>query len=233
MAKNSICVITPSVRMAGLKLVQKALEQQGWTEFDWIVCSPEDPHTWATWVPNPKKNIGDYWAIYKAYNAMIKKADCELIVSWQDYTYARPDTLERLWSHYQSNPKGIIGVVGNKYENDEWLVKTWQDPREVGNGFSQCPYIEVEWNLCSVPKQAIVDVGGFDEELDKYSSLCGAGEAFRINQIGGYQFFLDQSIKTYSTEHGRLRHWDEYSPFNGIWQRKQEEYKKNPKLNYL
>ena len=231
--RNKITVITPTVRPEGLNLVQKALEQQEFTNFDWIVCSTENPHTWATWIPNPKKNEGDYWAIYKAYNAMIRQADSELIVSWQDFTYAKPDTLERLWFHYQNDPKSIVGAVGNKYQNDKWLVKTWQDPREKGFDFHEVLPQEVEYNLCSFPREAVYAAGGFDESLDQYSSVCGLDFSMRLAIIGGYKFFLDQSIKSYSTEHGRLKDWEENEPFNGPWQKKLEEYNHNPKLNFL
>jgi hypothetical protein len=236
--KNKITVISPSVRMEGLKLVQKALEQQQFEEFDWIVCSPENPHTWATWVPNPPKKEGDYWTIYKAYNAMIREADGELIVSMQDYTYTKPDTLERLWFHYQNDPKSIIGAVGNKYQNDKWLVKTWSDPRINGDlgSFSSCDFNAIELNLCSFPKEALCAIGGFDEFLDRYSSLCGYGELERLSDLGGYSFKLDHSINTFSLEHGRLPKWEENEPFSGQYEER-KQYLKNvgkwPVLDYL
>lgn len=56
---NKICVITPTIRLEGLKLVQKALEEQTFTDFDWLICSRQDPKIdWATWIPDNLK--GDY-----------------------------------------------------------------------------------------------------------------------------------------------------------------------------
>lgn len=231
----SISIITPSVRHEGLKLVERSLRQQTFTDFEWIVGSPTPPTLTIDykWVKDPPKNEGDYWTLYKCYNAMIKEAEGDLIISWQDYTYVKPDTLERVWTHYQANPKAIIGVVGNKYSDETWTNKIWKDPRDRGDDFIDCPFFDVEWNWCAIPKQALYDVGGFDEELDKYSSLCGADVAQRLEFLGTYQFKLDKSIKTYSTEHGRLPEWEEHSPFGEVWKNKVKQYRANYKLNYL
>jgi len=231
-----LSVITPTVRHEGLKLVEKALKQQT-MEYEWIIGSPTPPTLTIPyiWVEDPPKRDGDYWTIYKCYNEMVRRAKGDLIISWQDYTYARPDTLERLWFHHRAEPKTLVGVVGNKYSDETWRVKTWKDPRETDKfgSFYPCYFNDVEWNLCAVPRDAIYEVGGFDEELDKYSSLCGLDVLARLNFKGGYDFKLDQSIKTFSTEHGRLPEWDKFSPFNGVWERKLKEYKTNPILGYL
>lgn len=219
-----ISIITPTVREAGLALVDKALKRQTFRDFEWIVVRPEG-----------KKPDGLYWTLYRDYNRGLRQSIGELIVSWQDYTYVPPDTLQRLWYHYTQEPKTLVGAVGNKYSDETWTNKTWQDPRESNkNGtYHQCYYNDIEWNFCSIPKEAIYVVGGFDEDLDKYSSLCGLDVLARLAIIGGYDFKLDQTIKTYSTEHGRLPNWEENSPFNGVWQRKLEEYQKQPILDYL
>lgn len=41
--KNKICVITPTIRLEGLDLVRRALEEQTFTDFDWLICSRKDP----------------------------------------------------------------------------------------------------------------------------------------------------------------------------------------------
>jgi len=233
--KIKISVITPTVRPEGLALLEKSLRQQTFRDFEWIVGSPKPPKLAIDykWVKDPPKNEGDYWTLYKCYNAMIKECTGDFIISWQDYTYVKPDTLERMWLHHLTNPKSLIGVVGDKYSDDTWTNKTWKDPRDRGYGFVACPFHEVEWNFCGVPKEALYSVGGFDEDLDKYSSLCGADVAVRIEIMKQFDFKMDQDIKTYSTEHGRLPEWDEHSPFGKVWLSKLEEYKENPKLNYL
>lgn len=57
------------------------------------------------------------WTLNRDMNTAIKKAQGELIISWQDYTYAKPDALEKFWFHYKQNPKAVISGVGNKYED--------------------------------------------------------------------------------------------------------------------
>lgn len=215
-----ITVITPSVRPKGIELVARALKRQTFRDFEWIVEKPEG---------KPK---GLYWTIYRDYNRAVRKAKGELIVSWQDYTYADPQALEKFWTHYQNEPKTIVTGVGNKYEDEEWTVQTWQDPRERDDqgSFYGCYYNDIEWNFCSIPKKAILEVGGFDERLDKYSSLCGLDVLDRLNIKGGWDFKIDQTNKSYSLEHGRLPGWEENSPFNGAYDKIRKEYLKNPVL---
>ncbi len=219
MDKNLISVISPSIRPEGLKLVEKSLKRQTHTDYEWLVDTSNE------------KNEGDYWGVYKAYNRLLKKAKGELIVSWQDYTYASPDTLEKFWFHHITEPRTIVGAVGNKYADDTWTVLTWQDPREQGMSYQECPWMSVELNLAAFPKEAFYAVGGFDEYLDKYSSLCGIDVLDRLRLLSGYKFKLDQTIKTYSLEHGRLPLWDEHTPFNGAYTERRKSYTK--KLPYL
>lgn len=235
-----ISVITPTVRPEGLKLVEKALKRQTLKDFEWIIIHPKSSEIGTLGVPvvdviEPEKQIGDVWTLNKAYNAAIRQAKGELIVSWQDYTYADPETLERFWTHYQQEPNVLVGAVGNKYEDDTWTVKTWQDPRENNDNGVYYPvwFSDIEWNLNSVPKQALYDVGGFDEELDKYYGMDGYSVNARIARIGGYDFKLDQSIKSYSTEHSRLPDWEEKNAIHGPYQDRAKAYLANPKLTYL
>lgn len=231
-----ISVLTPTIRQGGLSLLREALRRQT-VPFEWIIGSPfkpeiDIPHKW---VKDPPKEKGDYWTLYKIYNAMIREATGDLIITWQDFTHTPPDTLERFEFHFKNEPKTIVGAVGNKYADTDWKVKTWQDPREradQGSFYEVFPQ-DVEYNLCSLPRKAIYAVGGFDESLDKYSSVCGMDISMRLEILGGYTFKLDQSIKSYSTEHGRLANWEENEPFKGPWQEKLKEYKKNPILGYL
>jgi len=238
-----ISVITPSVRPEGLKLVEKALRRQTFKDFEWIIVSSFLPVTLleVRWLEEPEKKKDDLWVLNKAYNTAIQEARSDLIVSWQDYTYAKPDTLEKFWFHYQQDPKKLITAVGNKYSDETFTVQTWKDPRERDDQgtFYPCYWNDIEWNLCSVPKQAVLDVGGFDEEMDKYYGLDGFNVLNRIQDVGGYDFWLDQTIKSYSLEHGRLagEKWDELNWMKDnrynthVARRKQEG--KWPVLSYL
>lgn len=225
-----ISVITPTVRPEGLALVEKALQEQSFRDFHWLIVSPEkvmdkvlkiwpDPGKDVTvgFQNEPKKKKGDVWALNKAYNQAIETAKGELIISWQDYTYAKPDTLEMFWKHFEDEPKTLISAVGNKYENDNWDIMLWKDPRERDDqgSFYQVYPADIEWNLCSVPRQALYDVGGFLEDFDQRYGMDGYNVNERINAIGGYDFKIDQSIKSYSLEHGRL-HGEKWDKMNWL-----------------
>lgn len=219
-----ISILTPSVRPEGLALVEKALSRQTYTDWEWIVQGRDGD------LPD-----GLVWTLNRDYNKAIRKAKGDLIVSWQDWTYADPDTLEKFAFHYSQEPKTLVTAVGNKYANEEWLVKTWQDPRERDDQgtYYPCFFNDIEWNLCSVPKQALYDVGGFDEDLDKYFGMDGFSVLERINLIGGYDFKIDQTIKSYSLEHGRPKDWEEKNALHGPYNEFSQRYLENPILPFL
>ena len=198
--ESMISVITPSVRPKGLKIVEKALNRQSFKDFEWLV--------------NDKRYKGGVWGLNRAYNDLIRQSKGELLVSWQDWTFADPDCLEKFWLHFQAEPKTLVTAVGNKYADDTWMVKTWQDPRQRDDqgSYYQCFPWDIEWNLCSVPKQALYDIGGFMEDFDfEGYGMDGLGVNERINEIGGYDFKIDQSIKSYSLEHDRPKDWDKFN----------------------
>lgn len=244
-----ISVITPSIRPEGLDLVRKALGRQTFREFEWILVAPlelEDPINKVIgkelfrlpsfeYVIEPPKEQGDVWALNKAYNKAIRVAKGDLLVSWQDYTFADPDALEKFWFHFQKDPRVFVSGVGGKYKDDTWNVKTWADPRERNDQgpFYPCYFSDIEWNFCAVPKQAIYDVGGFDESLDSYFGMDGYSVNDRANMIGGWDFWLDQTNKSYSIHHDRPKKWEEMNAIHGPYGIKRLEYLKNPKLSYL
>lgn len=219
-----ITVITPTVRPEGMKLVEKALNRQTFKDFEHIVVMPEG-----------EKPAGLVWTLNRDYNRAIRQAKADLIVSWQDYTFAPHDTLERFYRHFEHEPKTLVGAVGNKYQDEQFIIEVWRDPRlNTQNGtYYPCYFQDIEWNLCSVPRQALYEVGGFDEELDQWYGMDGYSVNDRISMIGGYEFKLDQLIKSYSMTHGRAQDWEEKNAIHGPYQAKRSEYLKNPRLSYL
>lgn len=235
MENVKISVVTPTVRPQGLGLVQKALKRQTFKEFEWIVVSPTQPSLDCIWIIDPPSQDGDCWSLNKAYNAALKVAKGELIVSWQDFTYAKPDTLERFWEHYQQEPQTLVTGVGNKYEDDTWTVVTWKDPRERDDqgAYYPCYFNDIEFNLAALPAAAFKAVGGFDEELDKHFGMDGYSVVDRLNLVGGWDFKLDQTIKSYSLEHGRSPDWEEKNAIHGPYNQRRNYYLANPILDYL
>lgn len=222
---TQVSVVSCSVRPEGLKLVEKALKRQTFKDWEWIQQGK-----------SRENRAGEYWTIYTDYNEAVKKAKGELIISIQDHTFFKPDALQKFWQHYQDDKKSIISGVGNKYSDDTFTVMTWKDPRQRDDygSFYQCMPEDLEWNFLAIPKEAIYAVGGFDEYFNAYSSLCGLDVIMRLDILGGYKFYLDQTNITYSTEHGRMKDWDKFTPFNGVWQKRLQEYRVAKfKLDYL
>lgn len=248
--KVKISILSPSIRPFGVSLIDVALARQTFKDFEWLVCGPLDKerlfnknirYNKHKYIGNPPLKKGMYWDLNSSYNKLIKKARGELIISWQDYTFADPDCLEKFWFHYRQEPKTLVSAVGNKYDAvyPELGAKVWQDPRErddQGSFYGVYPQ-DIEWNLASIPKQALYDVGGFDESLD----FLGFGmDAYQVNHrlddLGGYDFKIDQTIKSYSLVHGRVENWDRDNVLGEKYQTHTNKLKlggKWPKLEYL
>jgi len=207
-----IAILTPTVRLEGLELVDKALQRQSDKEFMWYICSPEAPNMKTTfvWVKDNPVKKGNVWTLNEAYNRLFDAARESTFISWQDHTFAKPDTVAKFKAHLKHEPETFVTAVGNKYQDDSWMVETWRDPRmrDDQGSFYQCYPNDIEWNLCAGPCQAIAEVGGFDEYMDKFFGLDAFSVMQRIEEMGGYDFKIDQSIKSYSTEHKRNVSWD-------------------------
>lgn len=234
MYKNKISVFTPSIRKEGLDIVEKALNEQDFEDFDWYIGSPFKPDTkWATWVKDDFK--GGVWSLNRVYNKMIKESNGDLIVSWQDFTYGDSDILSTLWKRYEDNKKSLVSVVGNKYYDDTFFLESWFDPRATAMPFRETSFRDVEWNLCSCPRKALEEIGGFMEDLD----YCGFGmDGYCVNERLSeldYKFYLESSVRSYSLMHGRVKNWDEKNLLF-IWndiKNKLKSQGKWPKVEYL
>lgn len=212
-----ISVITPSIRKDGLDIVKKALENQTFdkNEFEWLVCSPSPlPKRFTklnyTWVDDDSEH--GFWALSRSYNKLFEAAEGELIVSLQDWIHIEPDGLQKFWENYEKmGPKSIITGCGDQYERlDKWgkpEIKIWSDPRKTekyGSFYELGNFDDIEFNWCCFPKQAVLDVGGADNILD----FLGFGAdlyqmADRLNDFGGYKFYIDQTNESFSIRHDR------------------------------
>lgn len=245
-----ISIITPSIRPAGVELVDTALARQTFKNFEWLICGPlgaaelfnkNIEYSKHKYLGNPPLKEGMYWDLNFSYNRLIKESAGELIISWQDYTFADADALEKFWFHYQNEPKTLVSAVGNKYREvyPERKEQLWQDPRErndLGMFYSVYPQ-DIEWNLCSVPKQALYDIGGFDEGLDFVGfGMDGYQVNHRLDDLGGYDFKIAQDIKSYSLVHGRVENWDKHNVLGPKYEQRVTELKQSgkwPVLDFL
>lgn len=171
----------------------------------------------------PKDPKAKTW-LNHAENEAIRASQGELIVLLQDYIYIDPDALEKFWLQYQQNKKALISGVGHQYAfpgkehvvNPEGMITvfekplkakpeivSWVDPRirsDFGS-FYACSPNDIEFNFCALPRQALYDVGGCDEE---YDYIGHAWDNCSVSQRAcaiGYEPFLDQSNISRSIQH--------------------------------
>lgn len=231
---TKVSVLTPSIRPKGLEIVKKALDMQTFRDFEWIVGSPKK--TMGIWVEDTYRD--GFWSLNRIYNRMIEKAGGRLVVSWQDYTWAGSDALSKFWNMFVGNNKSVVTGVGHKYSDDGWKEIVWRDPRDNGQlGAFRCLPIAVEFNYCSIPRKALIDIGGFDEEMDYLGyGMDGISIVQRIEACGDYDFLIDQTNRSYSLQHGRHSGWEENNLIHGGYSERRQELIENgswPKLNYL
>jgi len=211
---TKISVITPTIRPEGLKLVKQALSYQDFRDWEWIICSPKTMEDEVRnvvgsfdfkFIGNPPLKSWQVWDLNYSYNRLIEKSEGELVVSWQDYTFADPDVLFVLWKHYLEDKKAVVSVLGNKYPDDDFDIPAWIDPRYE---YEKPTWEDIEWNFCSCPKDLLYKIGGFCEEMDRMFGLDGFSVNQRLYKAGIARFKLEKQSKTYSLFHGRVEDWD-------------------------
>ena len=234
-----ISIVTPTLRPNSLEMNHKCLERQTFKSYEWLVVSPYE-YKHAIWIPEPEKKEGNYYNLNAAWNAAFKVAKGDLIISIVDLLYFLPDTLERLWGHYQANKKSCISLTGNQYdriENGKPEGLVWTDPRVKDNQtFYEIPPYDLELCIASLPKKGIFDVGGMDEEYDKSPAWSEKELACRMAAIG-YKCYIDTTIEYRALHHERLNSkWDKLYPISTA--RFVKDYKdiqegKRTKIDYL
>lgn len=206
-----IDVVTPSVRNDQLDMVKKCLDRQTFKDFTWHIVGPVDRAT----VKEPEKREGDYYNLNKAWNAAYRQAKGRLIVSIVDGLWFPPDTLEHLLNHYLMNNKACVTCIGHQYdrvENGKPEHMVWRDPRARTDqgSFYEVPHTEMELCIASFPRQAVLDVGGVDEEFDKFAALSEKEMMARMYKAG-YKTYISQTIEYRAIQHPRLSTtWDEH-----------------------
>lgn len=214
-----ISIITPSVRPEALKVVENCLNRQkpnGMLAYEWIVVSPEEYGFGEMNLKDPPKRESDFYNLNKAWNAGLKKAKGDLFVSIVDGLWFPPDTLARLWDHYQRDPMSCISLTGDQYdkvENGKPEHKVWVDPRRKGVSFYEIPPYDLELCIASLPMKGVKEVGGFDEEFDKFPAWSEKDLVCRMAKIG-YKCYIDESVEYRAVKHDRISgsKWDKLYP---------------------
>lgn len=232
-----ITVITPTIRPDGLEIVETALKRQTNQNFEWLVGSSFRPQVGACkWVKDDFK--GGAWTLNRIYNKLVRESQGDIIVSIQDFTFFDATALERFGTQLRLLTGAVLSGVGDKYEEVYPYPsgKFWRDPRDSGTGnIREAGFFgDIEFNFCALPKGFFYDVGGFDESLDFLGyGMDGYSVMERLYLKGGYKFYIDEGIKSYSLAHGRAKDWEEKNLIHSGYKLKAKEYEDSPVLQYL
>ncbi len=177
-----ISVLTPTIRTNGLAKVHESLKNQTFQDFEWLVEAG---------FPHRGNDLN------QAYNRLIKRAQGELIVSWQDFIYTDEFHLQKCWDAYQEHPDTFFTCPVGKLKEDgvKWDWRNTDHPMdwrmwEIDMGF--------------VPKKLLYDVGGFDETLDRNTwSGDNVVVGFKAQQKG-YKFGNLKTAPCYAVDHDAL-----------------------------
>lgn len=162
--RPKISVITPTIRgIDALKRVEEGLKKQQFRDFEWIIK-----------ISNVFPNGSDLNA---SYNQLIRASRGELIVFIQDYIEPNPAGLEKFWHAYIHDSRQFL-TAPVKFENKDW------DWRKYRQEYESCTFAEWEINWAAAPKSALIEIGGFDEELDKFWGFDNVNVGLRATMAG-------------------------------------------------
>lgn len=210
-----ISVLTPSIRPKGLEITQESLKSQSFTEFEWLT----------------EIGLGNKHDFNQAMNRMVKRSQGELIVIVQDYIKLPNDFLEKCWNIYQSNKDTLITFPVGKSKSLDYDGDIKWDWRKMPQARMNCDMWEIDTGMCG--KHVLEACGGFDERLDEYWSMDNVSVGKRAELLG-FKFDFIPDVLCVAYDHDAfIEHpfRKDYKPVfvNMIM----EEYRKNPKLNYL
>lgn len=241
-----VSILTPTVRIDGLDVVQESLEQQTFKDFEWLIGSKEDPkRSNSHWIRDDF--TGGFWSLNRIYNSLFKHSKGDIIVTLQDWISIPPDGIEKFVTAVEETG-GVVSGVGDQYESIDEMgipqVRVWADPRKTdkhGSFYEIFPN-DAEWNWCAFPKKLIFEIGGMDERLDY---LGFGGDQFQVGERWddvGVKFYIDQTNESFTVRHDRSAHggqknWDgNHVLFNGAYNKRKQELiqqGKWPRLDYL
>jgi glycosyltransferase involved in cell wall biosynthesis len=164
---TKLSVITPSIRPQGLEITRQSLLSQTFRDFEWLVD--------INWTGKHDLNA--------SLNRLLLRSKGEIVVFLQDYIKIEPDALQRVIDTYKN---GIFFTypVGKTNTLDYSGNVKW-DWRKHKQGEVHWQQWEIDFGSCS--RQELIDIGGFDEELDKYWSCDNVNVGCRAD-LAGYKF---------------------------------------------
>ncbi len=232
MTKPRMSIITASCRPEGLPILWQCLGRQSFQDFEWLIAMPEASlgklkidSKKIRLMAEPPKREGDFYALNKAWNLLIREAKCELLVFMVDWIWFEDDTLEKFWKHFQVNPGVGVNSLGDHFRAVDTRLPGQHKPEVFWRGDDRLEQLKDinldEWDgypathwenaCCSLSRSKLIEVGGFDEEYDTVAANSEKEAALRM-YTAGYRFQLDQSIVIRNYTHEKestVQEWDE------------------------
>lgn len=210
-----ISVITPSIRPKGLAVVQAALAEQTFQDFEWLQE-----------ISIPKQG----YDLNHAYNRMLRRARGELVVFYQDYIRIPKDGLEKFWQRYSQNSRTFITAPVGK--TLDWKSVRW-DWRS--HEAAQIDWMRWEIDWAASPLAALREIGGFDEWLDEHTWTFDNVNVGLRALLAGYNFAIlrDNPAVAYDHDQVMVHPWREKNYHPEFHNQRLEEFRQGLKLKYL
>lgn len=244
-----ISVLNVTKRHGGIDILHNNLRKQTEKDLELIIVDElydERHKEVADYVSVPLKHIkprpkgeGDVWNLAKAYNDGLRVAEGELVVVVDDFIWMQPGAISRFWEAYMekgkalftgvghkapyppvTNPKGKITIFSEDYRSRPAGIVE-QDTRidgrthleEVNHSFFELAY-------SAFPLSVAKEIGGFDEDTDKF--YCGQDRNFALRcHLRGYSVYMDRGNENIGLFH------QGFNPRPDDWE--ERHYNKNPR----
>lgn len=215
--RPTISVLTPSLRPEGLEMVNRCLARQTFKDFEWLISLPaslsgvvkvERPGVRV--FSDPPMAEGDFYALNKAWNQLVKNAHGDILVFCVDWIWFPPRSLEifRDW-HLEAPNLGITGL-GHHYRTvvNHRPEVLWESDHRVGPEID--PHL-MEFAFAALPAKDVLKADGFDEEFDQVAGMSEKDLCVRMAEQCGNAFILDERIEYRNWTHPKewsREQWD-------------------------
>lgn len=175
-----ISVLTPSIRPEYLYITQHALEQQTFTDFEWLV-------------EVGLRNRG--FMLPTDLNKMLRRAKGERVVMLQDCIRIEAEALERINALSNDFYTFPVGKVKDFVDTPVW---DWREHKcwEVDEN-------HWEADFACAPLKAFYDIGGYDEDYNNGWSWDNVDVGIRA-KAAGYHLYCDNTIRGVALDHDSI-----------------------------
>lgn len=179
-------VLTVTKRSGWESIAQRSIQRQTVQPKEWIVVSENPKELKGLYIPKvyqapPTTNPCN---LNQSLNFGLRKVKSPFVIFYQDFIDLQPDCFEKLME--LAHKKLFVTTCTPKYDGSN-------DMRYLGlDCVRPCRPEEWESNVALAPMKALLELGGFDEELDKGWAWDNVSVALRAEMLG-YKFALDET----------------------------------------